>query len=66
MVTRTVEYIELDVHCYGCGLSMTPDTTAWELFRVGIHSHNNEDCFEKILNRLGVSKSEAWPQDTEE
>jgi hypothetical protein len=48
IVPEKPEYETIDtVTCMGCLEQMTPNQTDWELFRIGIHVHDSDSCFEK-------------------
>ena len=47
------EYIIIDVRCVGCHQSVSPAEVDWELFRIGIPVHsNNDDCYQKAAENL--------------
>lgn len=47
------QYIVIDVRCTGCGEPVSPNEVDWELFRIGIAAHkDNESCYEKIAEKM--------------
>ena len=45
----------LEVNCIACGLLMTPTTTEWPLFRVGVHVHEALPCVREAHRLLAAS-----------
>jgi hypothetical protein len=63
--------VTIEVRCIGCNELTTPQTIDWELFRLGIHVHNTEECLAKGNAKLAakfrdvVDPNREWTKDPE-
>ena len=47
-----VDPMEFEVRCIGCNELMTPTTTDWDMFRLGVYVHDALPCFREADKKL--------------